>query len=117
MEDGAIAGRTAVGCENSFLCTKDEFGDFELKLETMVDDITNQGILYGEALGTGWLSSTEKQRNGHDYFVADGWNKDLSNNKPHTKSPAACRNVENAYFAVIVPCIKAKCPGNEHKKG
>ena len=33
------------------------------------------GILYGEALGTGWLSSKEKQDHGHDHFISEGWNK------------------------------------------
>ena len=117
VKDGAIVGRTVAGSQNSFLCSKQEFGNFELELETMVDDITNKGIqfrssvrpvserdshnwragrvggpqlevrrnfgkglftagiLYGEALGTGWLSSKEMQDNGHDYFVSDGWNK------------------------------------------
>ena len=117
VEGGAIVGRTMPGSRNSFLCTQDEFGDFELELETMVDDITNQGIqfrssvrpvserdnhnwragrvwgpqmevrrnfgegkfttgiLYGEALGTGWLSSKEKQDNGHDHFLSEGWNR------------------------------------------
>ena len=32
-------------------------------------------MLYGEALGTGWLSSQQKIDEGHPYFVADGWNK------------------------------------------
>jgi quinoprotein glucose dehydrogenase len=32
------------------------------------------GLLYGEALGTGWLSSAEKIRQGHRYFVDEGWN-------------------------------------------
>ncbi len=117
VEEGAIVGRTVAGSENSFLCTTQEFEDFELELETTVDDITNQGIqfrskvrpvserdshnwragrvwgpqlevrrkmgpnsittgiLYGEALGTGWLSSEEKKQDSHDYFIPEGWNK------------------------------------------
>ncbi|MDA2937895.1 DUF1080 domain-containing protein [Acidobacteria bacterium AH-259-A15] len=117
VEDGAIVGRTVTGSQNSFLCSLQEFGDFELKVDTMVDDITNQGIqfrssvrpvserdshnwragrvwgpqaeirrnlgekspttgiLYGEALGTGWMSSDEKKENGHDFFMDEGWNK------------------------------------------
>jgi quinoprotein glucose dehydrogenase len=31
-------------------------------------------LLYGEALGTGWLSSPEKIKIGHRFFVDDGWN-------------------------------------------
>ncbi|MBA82197.1 family 16 glycoside hydrolase [Leeuwenhoekiella sp.] len=116
-EDGSIVGRTAKGSPNSFLCTVDEFDDFELTLDIMVDDVTNSGIqirsrtkpvsegdyqraragrvygpqvemqrnrepgtpttglIYGEALGTGWLSSDEKIQNGHNYLNEDGWNK------------------------------------------
>lgn len=44
VEDGAIIGRTVEGSENSFLCTTSEFGDFELELETMIDQVTNSGI-------------------------------------------------------------------------
>ena len=119
VEDGAIVGRTVErsASQNSFLCSLQEFGDFELELETMVDRITNQGIqirtrvrpvagpgrgpdfaagrvygpqvevrrfykglpttglLYGEALGTGWLSSQQKIDDGHHYFVDEGWNR------------------------------------------
>jgi quinoprotein glucose dehydrogenase len=33
------------------------------------------GLIYGEALGTGWLSSEEKIRNGHHHLFNEGWNK------------------------------------------
>ena len=33
------------------------------------------GLLYGEALGTGWISSKEKQDHGHRHFIDEGWNK------------------------------------------
>ena len=115
VEDGAIIGRTTPYSYNSFLCSLQEFDNFELECEVMVDTITNQGIqfrssvrpvsekdhrdwragrvwgpqveirqnmgdittgvLYGEALGSGWMSSEEKRENGHDYFIPDGWNK------------------------------------------
>ena len=32
------------------------------------------GVLYGEALGTGWLSSKEMLENGHHHLVDHGWN-------------------------------------------
>ena len=32
------------------------------------------GLLYGEAMGTNWLSSPEKIAEGHPYFMDDGWN-------------------------------------------
>jgi quinoprotein glucose dehydrogenase len=118
VEDGAIVGRTVESSAsiNSFLCTVQEFDDFELELETTVDRITNQGIqirsqvrpvqtdgrpnesfagrvhgpqvevrrfykgqpatglLYGEALGTGWLSAQRLIDEGHRHFVDEGWN-------------------------------------------
>ena len=117
VEDGAIVGRTVAGSPNSFLCTTQEFADFELELEAMVDSVTNSGIqirskvrpftvgegrdlragrvngpqvelqrnrrpgtpttglIYGEALGTGWLSAENKIKNGHHYLFNEGWNK------------------------------------------
>jgi quinoprotein glucose dehydrogenase len=117
VEKGTIVGRTTKGSPNSFLCTKQEFSDFELELEVMIDSITNSGIqirskvrpftlgegqhqragrvngpqvemqrnhrpgtpttglIYGEALGTGWLSLDEKIENGHHHLHNDGWNK------------------------------------------
>jgi quinoprotein glucose dehydrogenase len=32
------------------------------------------GVLYGEALGTGWLTAQEKIKAGHRFFVDEGWN-------------------------------------------
>jgi quinoprotein glucose dehydrogenase len=119
VEDGAIVGRTKESSAsiNSFLCSLQEFDDFELELETYIDPITNSGIqirtkvkpvaergpanqsfagringpqveirryykgqpttgvLYGEALGTGWLSSQRKIEEGHRHYVAEGWNR------------------------------------------
>jgi len=119
VEDGAIVGRTVESSAgiNSFLCTRQEFDDFELELETAIDPITNSGIqirstvrplqstgrafesaagrvngpqveirryykgepatglLYGEAMGTNWLSSQAKIDQGHHFFVDEGWNK------------------------------------------
>jgi len=119
VEDGAIVGRSVESSAslNSFLCTLQEFDDFELELETAIDPVTNSGIqirtqvrpvamqgrpfeaaagrvngpqveirrtykglpatghIYGEAMGTNWLTSQEKIQQGHPYFVNDGWNK------------------------------------------
>ncbi len=44
VEDGAIVGTTAEGSPNSFLCTKREYGDFILELETKTDPALNSGI-------------------------------------------------------------------------
>lgn len=116
VEDSTIVGQTVKGSPNSFLSTTKEYDDFELKLDIMVDSVTNSGIqirskvkpvtlgkghdlragrvygpqiemqrnrgpgtpttglIYGEALGTGWLSSKDKIQNGHTY-LHEGWNK------------------------------------------
>jgi len=117
VEDDAIVGKTTPNSNNSFLCSLQEFENFEFECEVTVDDITNQGIqfrssvrpvtekdhpawhagrvwgpqmeirrkmgeksittglVYGEAMGTGFLSSKEKVKESHDYFIPDGWNK------------------------------------------
>ncbi len=122
VEDGAIVGRTVESSAgtNSFLCSLQEFDDFELELETYLDPVTNSGIqirtkvrpmpasgeaarstagragrvngpqmeirryypgqpttgvLYGEALGIGWLTSQEKIDAGHQHYIDEGWNR------------------------------------------
>ena len=119
VEDGAIVGRTVESSAsmNSFLCTLQEFDDFELELETSIDPVTNSGIqirtavrpvqmqgrsfevaagrvngpqveirrsykglpatghIYGEAMGTNWLTAQQKIQEGHPHFVNDGWNR------------------------------------------
>lgn len=44
VEKGAILGRTDEGSPNSFLCTREDFSDFELKFEVMVNDLLNSGV-------------------------------------------------------------------------
>ena len=44
VQDGAIVGKTAEGSGNTFLCTKKEYGDFELEFEVNVDDALNSGV-------------------------------------------------------------------------
>jgi hypothetical protein len=44
VEDGAIVGRTVVDSPNSFLCTKETFGDFILEYEVWVDTNFNSGV-------------------------------------------------------------------------
>ena len=36
--------------------------------------LSTTGLLYGEALGTGWLSSQNKIDHGHPFYIDDGWN-------------------------------------------
>jgi len=44
VEDGQIVGRSVPNAPNSFLCTEQVFGDFELELEVKVDPRLNSGI-------------------------------------------------------------------------
>jgi hypothetical protein len=44
VEDGAIVGRTVVKSPNSFLCTKETFGDFILEYEVWVATNLNSGM-------------------------------------------------------------------------
>ncbi len=93
VEDRCVVGKTSEGSPNSFLCTKKEYGDFELRFEVKVDDRLNSGVqfrskskgdtregrvhgpqveistdgnagfVYGESLDTGWLSSDKERGN------------------------------------------------------
>lgn len=105
IEDGAIVGKTNEGSPNSFLCTLKEYSDFELKFEVKVDDALNSGVqirsaskedfnnyrvhgpqveiatngtagfIYGEALGTGWLSEDRSDKEAQAAFKKGQWNK------------------------------------------
>ena len=45
VEDGTIVGQTTLGSPNSFLCTEDDYGDFELEFEVMLfNDELNSGV-------------------------------------------------------------------------
>jgi hypothetical protein len=44
VEEGVIVGKTVVGSPNSFLCTKEPFGDFILEYEVWVDTNFNSGV-------------------------------------------------------------------------
>jgi hypothetical protein len=62
VEDGAIVGQTAQGSVNSFLCTKKDYGDFELEFEVKVDPRLNSGVMIRarqkeKADGEGWNNS------------------------------------------------------------
>ena len=100
VEDGAIVGQSVPNTSNSFLCTKERFGDFELMFEVNADRELNSGVqirsnikendrvygpqveiaaspgssgyIYGEATGRGWLS---QDRKGSDALKNGKWNK------------------------------------------
>lgn len=44
IEEGVIVGRTNEGSPNSFLCTKELFGDFELEFDVKVANELNSGV-------------------------------------------------------------------------
>jgi len=47
VQGDMIVGRTAEGSPNSFLCTKQDYGDFELKFEVLlVDPELNSGVQF-----------------------------------------------------------------------
>lgn len=105
VEDGCIVGKTAEGSPNSFLCSNKDYGDFELTFEVKVDNELNSGVqirsqskadrdngrvhgpqveiaingtagyIYGEALGTGWLSGNGGNPEAHKNFKNGQWNK------------------------------------------
>ena len=44
VEDGVIVGRTSEGSKNTFLCSPEEYGDFELVFDVKVDKGLNSGV-------------------------------------------------------------------------
>ena len=103
VEEGAIVGKTQEKSPNSFLCTEELYGDFELEFEVMVDNRLNSGVqirsqtkdgptgrvngpqveiesgpaeagyIYGEATGRGWLTPPDELVP-HDHFKNGEWN-------------------------------------------
>lgn len=104
VEGDAIVGKTSEGKSNSFLCTKEEYDDFELKFEVKVDHELNSGVqirsksvsdfknfrvhgpqveiatnltagfIYGEGLDTGWLSKDRSNEEARMAFKTGEWN-------------------------------------------
>ena len=104
VEEGTVLGKTSEGSPNSFLCTKKDYSDFELKFEVKVDDRLNSGVqirsvskkeikkgrvhgpqveiatngtagfVYGEGLGTGWLSEDRSDPKAQAAFKKGQWN-------------------------------------------
>ena len=50
VKDGAIHGTTAEGSPNTFLCSKEQYGDFELEFDVKVHDSLNSGVQIRSAL-------------------------------------------------------------------
>jgi len=105
VEDGCVVGKTNEGSPNSFLCTEKNYSDFELVFEVKVADELNSGVqirseskeefnkgrvhgpqveiaingtagyIYGEALGTGWLSQDMDNPAAKAAFKKGEWNR------------------------------------------
>lgn len=104
VEEGCVVGKTSEGSPNSFLCTKKDYSDFELRFEVKVDDELNSGVqirsqskkefhdgrvhgpqveiatngtagyVYGEGLTTGWLSEDRTNPAANAAFKKGEWN-------------------------------------------
>lgn len=102
VADNCIVGKTNEGSPNSFLCTDQVYGDFELSFDVKVDSALNSGVqirsqteggkpdgrvngpqveisldkmagyIYGEAAG-GWMTP-DADRKPHDHFIDGQWN-------------------------------------------
>jgi hypothetical protein len=103
VEGNTIVGKTSEGSPNSFLCSDQTYGDFELLFEVKVDRELNSGVqirsqtaggtpdgrvngpqveisldgmagyVYGEAAG-GWMTP-DADRKAHEYFKDGEWNR------------------------------------------
>ena len=47
----------------------------QVEIRRYYPGLQTTGLIYGEALGTGWLSSPETIKAGHRHFMDDGWNR------------------------------------------
>jgi quinoprotein glucose dehydrogenase len=47
----------------------------QVEVRRFYKGLPTTGLLYGEALGTGWLSSQQKIEAGHHFFLDEGWNR------------------------------------------
>ncbi|MFH5833953.1 DUF1080 domain-containing protein [Halalkalibaculum sp. DA3122] len=80
VEDGAIVGRTSHGSPNSFLCTFNEFGDFELEFDVMLyDNELNSGVQI--------RSQTREPEGGEEYGRVNGPQVEIESSS--TGSPEA----------------------------
>ena len=65
VEDGTIVGKTKEGSPNSFLCTNELYGDFELKFEVK---LTNNELNSGVQIRSNTKELTEKEEKRGDKF-------------------------------------------------
>lgn len=66
-ENGAIVGRTSEGSSNSFLCTKQDYADFELEFDVRVDHELNSGVQVRSRLKELTTGEGHNERRGRVY--------------------------------------------------
>lgn len=67
--------RPVAGAGPSFQSAVGRVNGPQVEIRRYYRGLPTTGMLYGEALGTDWLSSRQKIEEGHGYFIDDGWNK------------------------------------------
>jgi len=73
VEDGAIVGQTAKGSPNAFLCTEQEYGDFELTFDVKLRDAElNSGVQIRSQTQAPEASETFGRVNGPQVEIAAG---------------------------------------------
>ncbi|MCE9547465.1 MAG: DUF1080 domain-containing protein [Planctomycetia bacterium] len=99
VADGAIVGTTTKGSLNSFLCTEQQYGDFELELECKVDSQLNSGVQIRSATKPEYMNGrvhgyqVELATDGNAGFIYDearrGW---LSSDRSNEAARAAFKD-------------------------
>jgi quinoprotein glucose dehydrogenase len=67
--------RPLAGSGPSFESTAGRVNGPQAEIRRYYKGLPTTGTLYGEALGTGWLSSQHKIEAGHQHYAPEGWNK------------------------------------------
>lgn len=98
VSNGEIVGTTAPNSANTFLCTKKDYGDFELTFDVKVHPELNSGVQirshsvsgYNNGVVFGYqveIDPTERAFSGGLYDESrGGWIQDLANNEPGRKA-------------------------------
>lgn len=104
VKDGAIVGYSKFGSQNSFLCTKKDYGDFILEFEFKVTDFLNSGVQIRSESSKDWnngrvhgyqfeIDPSQRAWTGGIYDEARrGWLY------PLTKNPAARKAFRNGQW-------------------
>lgn len=107
--DGTIVGTTSKGSPNSFLCSNDFYGDFELEFDVkLFDDQLNSGVQIRSHSSTAYKKGrvhgyqVEVSTNGHAGFIYDearrGW---LSKDRDNPLKRSAFKSGEWNSYRVI----------------